>query len=100
MLRTDTSILKITALASLIWLSVANQVFAQATIDTAQHVNPNTKNSAAQQQKPYVILISLDGFRWDLSDKFNAKNLIRLREMGVKADYLKPSFPSLTFPNQ
>ena len=67
--------------------------------DTTQHVIANRFNSTKQQEKPYVILISLDGFRWDLADKFNAKNLIRLREKGVKADYLKPSFPSLTFPN-
>lgn len=67
--------------------------------DTTQHVIADRFNSIEQQEKPYVILISLDGFRWDLADNFNAKNLIRLREMGVKADYLKPSFPSLTFPN-
>ena len=99
MLRTDTSILKITALASLIWLSVANQVFAQATIDTAQHVNPNTKNSAAQQQKPYVILISADGFRHDYAKKYNATNLLTLSKDGVQAESMIPSYPSVTFPN-
>lgn len=67
--------------------------------DTVQKVIPNRFNSLVQQQKPYVILISIDGFRWDLADKYQAKNLIKLRETGVQADYLKPSFPSLTFPN-
>ena len=67
--------------------------------DTTQLVNGNRSNSLVQQQKPYVILISLDGFRWDLADKFQAKNLIKLRESGVHADYLKSSYPSLTFPN-
>lgn len=67
--------------------------------DTTQNVIANRFNSIEQQQKPYVILISLDGFRWDLADKFQAKNLIKLRESGVHADYLKPSYPSLTFPN-
>ncbi|RYG00235.1 MAG: alkaline phosphatase family protein, partial [Chitinophagaceae bacterium] len=37
--------------------------------------------------------------RWDLADKYDAKNLKKLRETGVQAAYLKPSFPSLTFPN-
>ncbi|RZJ78702.1 MAG: alkaline phosphatase family protein [Flavobacterium sp.] len=86
---------KIVLLAVIFFLIFSN-LNAQ---DTTQHVIANRFNSIEQQQKPYVILISLDGFRWDLADKFNAKNLIRLREMGVKADYLKPSFPSLTFPN-
>ncbi len=67
--------------------------------DTTQKIIPNRQNSIAQQQKPYVILISADAFRWDLADKYQAENLIKLRESGVQAAYLKPSFPSLTFPN-
>jgi predicted AlkP superfamily pyrophosphatase or phosphodiesterase len=67
--------------------------------DTLQKVNLSKKNAISQQQKPYVILISIDGFRWDLADKYKAKNLIALRKAGVEAEYLKPSFPSLTFPN-
>jgi predicted AlkP superfamily pyrophosphatase or phosphodiesterase len=67
--------------------------------DTTQNVIANRYNSINQQQKPYVILISLDGFRWDLADKYQAKNLIKLREQGVQAEYLKSSYPSLTFPN-
>jgi predicted AlkP superfamily pyrophosphatase or phosphodiesterase len=37
--------------------------FAQA--DTSQKVDAATRNSAEQQQKPYVIMISIDGFRYD-----------------------------------
>lgn len=70
-----------------------------AQIDTTQKIAPNRANGIEQQQKPYVILISIDGFRWDLADKYQAKNLIKLRSEGVQADFLKPSFPSLTFPN-
>ena len=67
--------------------------------DTTQKVIANRTNSIVQQQKPYVILISIDAFRWDLADKYQAKKLLKLRESGVQADYLKPSYPSLTFPN-
>jgi predicted AlkP superfamily pyrophosphatase or phosphodiesterase len=67
--------------------------------DTTQHVVPRRQNSVAQQAKPYLILISADGFRYDLAKKYNATNLLRLREEGVVADYMLPSFPSLTFPN-
>jgi len=67
--------------------------------DTIQHIIPGRSNRAGQLKKPYVILISADGFRYDLADKFKAENLIRLRSSGVEADYMQPVFPSLTFPN-
>lgn len=82
----------ITIIFSLLFLTVNAQ-------DTTQKVVANRYNSVEQQKKPYVILISIDAFRWDLADKYQAKNLIKLRESGVQADYLKPSYPSLTFPN-
>lgn len=77
-------------------LLLVQQLFAQ---DTTQKVIPNRRNSPAQEQKPYVILISADGFRADLVDRYQAQNLLRLRSEGVEAAYMQPSFPSLTFPN-
>lgn len=68
-------------------------------IDTIQKVIPSRKNSLAQQKKPYVILISADGFRWDYTDKYKAENLKRLRAQGVHAASMVPSYPSVTFPN-
>jgi len=67
--------------------------------DTTQHIVPGRSNDRDQLKKPYIILISADGFRYDLADKYQAKNLIRLRTSGVTADYLLSVFPSLTFPN-
>ncbi|MEJ0081250.1 MAG: ectonucleotide pyrophosphatase/phosphodiesterase [Puia sp.] len=67
--------------------------------DTIQHVIPGRTNRSDQLKKPYIILISADGFRYDLADKYNAENLIRLSSAGVTADYMQPVFPSLTFPN-
>lgn len=49
--------------------------------------------------KPTVILISLDGFRYDYLDKFKPENLIRLATEGVRAKWMIPSFPTKTFPN-
>jgi len=73
--------------------------FAQQPPDTVQKITQGRENSAVQQKKPYVILISADGFRYDIADKFHAKNLIELRSKGVQAEYLQPCYPSLTFPN-
>ena len=67
--------------------------------DLQQQVVPGRSNSPEQQKKPYIILISADGFRNDLADKYQASNLLRLREGGVAAAAMKPSFPTLTFPN-
>ena len=67
--------------------------------DTTEQIVPGRINSAIQQQKPYVILISADGFRHDFAEKYQAKNLLQLRKQGVTAAYMQASFPSLTFPN-
>lgn len=49
--------------------------------------------------KPTVILISLDGFRYDYVDKFSPPTLRRLAREGVRAKWMIPSFPTKTFPN-
>ena len=49
--------------------------------------------------KPYVILVSFDGFRWDYLNRDITPNLINIKAEGVHAISLRPSFPSKTFPN-
>ncbi|WP_288447403.1 ectonucleotide pyrophosphatase/phosphodiesterase [Chryseobacterium culicis] len=71
----------------------------QANIDTAQVVIPGRQNSSEAQSKPYVIMISTDGFRYDYARKYNAENLLKLANGGVKAEAMIPSYPSITFPN-
>ena len=60
-------------------------------------------SALAQQQikdlKPTVILISLDGFRYDYLEKFNPPTLNKLAKSGVRAKWMIPSFPTKTFPN-
>jgi len=46
-----------------------------------------------------VILVSLDGFRWDYLDRSAAPTLQAIASRGVRADGLIPIFPSKTFPN-
>tara|TARA_B100000315_G_scaffold260939_1_gene328072 strand:+ start:3015 stop:4256 length:1242 start_codon:yes stop_codon:yes gene_type:complete len=56
----------------------------------------NDKNSP----KGYpLILISIDGFRWDYFDKTDTPHFDELIAGGVKAESLIPVFPSKTFPN-
>jgi predicted AlkP superfamily pyrophosphatase or phosphodiesterase len=57
-------------------------------------------NSAKAQAQHYVVLVSLDGFRWDYAKRDKAANLLALGRHGVSApDGMLPSYPSLTFPN-
>jgi predicted AlkP superfamily pyrophosphatase or phosphodiesterase len=49
--------------------------------------------------KPTVILISIDGFRSDYMDKYPAPALSALAKQGVRARWMIPVYPSLTFPN-
>lgn len=71
-------------------------LFAQ---DTAQQINLLTKNDPSQYNQPYVILISADGFRADFTEKYDAKFLQSISKTGVRAKYMQPSYPSVTFPN-
>jgi len=55
--------------------------------------------SAQQDSKPYVILVSFDGFRFDYVKNFNPPNFKTFIAQGSQAEALIPSFPSKTFPN-
>ncbi len=70
--------------------------FAQ---DTTQQVIPGRTNSVEQQDKPYVILISADGFRYNYAEQYKAEHLLAFAREGVKASSMIPSFPSVTYPN-
>ena len=60
----------------------------------------NPPNSLVQQSKPYVVLVSLDGFRYDYPRRFWTPHLDALARNGVSTPSgMLPSFPSLTFPN-
>lgn len=56
-----------------------------------------TQNS--NTEKPYLIIVSLDGFRWDYPIINKLPILDSISQKGVKAKTLKPCFPTLTFPN-
>jgi alkaline phosphatase D len=63
------------------------------------HVD-NGPNSAWAQSQHYLVLVSLDGFRWDYARRDNATHLLALGKEGVWApEGMMPSYPSLTFPN-
>ena len=64
---------------------------------------PGAGDGAAAEQDagapPALILISLDGFRWDYQQLTDTPNLDALAQRGVQAEGLIPVFPSKTFPS-
>jgi predicted AlkP superfamily pyrophosphatase or phosphodiesterase len=57
------------------------------------------RNAADRLDSPYLILISIDGFRWDYPSLYDTPALDRLARGGVRAESLRPVYPTLTFPN-
>lgn len=54
---------------------------------------------AAPPHERTVILVSIDGMRWDYLELHAPPRLQQLASEGVRADRLNPTFPSKTFPN-
>jgi predicted AlkP superfamily pyrophosphatase or phosphodiesterase len=77
-------------LALLIILSVVQFANAQ---------NQKKVNAPAQQQQPYVILVSADGFRYDYAEKYQAQNILALAKSGVSTASMLPTFPASTQAN-
>jgi predicted AlkP superfamily pyrophosphatase or phosphodiesterase len=53
----------------------------------------------AKSVPPLLILLSIDGFRADYLDRGLTPTLTALAKTGVHAKAMRPSFPTLTFPN-
>lgn len=87
------------ALSLMTLFLVGGSFSLQAQEIEKQLVIEERKNDAKKEESPYVILVSLDGFRYDYIEKHNAKFLAEFASLGTKAESLIPSYPSVTFPN-
>ena len=65
----------------------------------ALHLSVQAQAQPVRDPQPTVILISLDGFRYDYLNLYRPPNLKALAGRGVRAGWMTPSFPSKTFPN-
>jgi alkaline phosphatase D len=59
----------------------------------------NTAPQTYKNENRILVILSLDGFRWDYPEIHGTPNLNIMAEKGVKAERLIPSFPSTTFAN-
>ncbi|MEA3317381.1 MAG: ectonucleotide pyrophosphatase/phosphodiesterase [Bacteroidota bacterium] len=61
--------------------------------------NERNTDNKTNSNTPYLVMLSLDGFRWDYPEKANTPNFDYIEEIGVRADAIIPCFPTKTFPN-
>jgi len=54
---------------------------------------------AVKVSPPTVVLISMDGVRWDYPGKYHLPSFEAIAKEGCSARRLTPPFPSLTFPS-
>ncbi|MCX6255344.1 MAG: ectonucleotide pyrophosphatase/phosphodiesterase [Bacteroidia bacterium] len=62
-------------------------------------VLPGFRKDSRNPFQNYVVLVSLDGFRWDYNKLYFTPNLDKLAKDGVNAERMISSFPTVTFPN-
>ena len=80
-------------------------VLAGCAARLPSNVHPSESASAPAAPAPAVaaahplILISIDGYRADYLQRGLSPNLEMLAARGVRAQWMIPSFPTLTFPN-
>ncbi len=61
--------------------------------------NGSSAQKPIKDLKPTIILVSLDGFRWDYLEKYKPPTIAKIAAGGVRAKWMIPSFPTKTFPN-
>jgi len=53
----------------------------------------------AKEKHNYLVVLSMDGFRWDYPQMAKTPNLDSIASVGVQAEAIISAFPSKTFPN-
>jgi alkaline phosphatase D len=82
----------------LLMLHMKSIVFYVSIITIAVCIAVSCNVEKAEKQA-YLVVLSMDGFRWDYPDSIPTPNLDAVAASGVKAVSLRPAFPSKTFPN-
>ena len=90
-------------LAVFLILSFQSEQVNSVHIGSARASKSQTSSKDGKFRTP-TLLVSLDGFRADKLDAFlrdhpDSTLQKEFVEKGLKADYMMPSFPTLTFPN-
>ncbi|KAF9929212.1 hypothetical protein FBU30_001772 [Linnemannia zychae] len=68
-------------------------------IQQALPLPPRILSNGTHDFDPTVIVLSFDGLRADYLKRGITPNFLSVANSGVTAEYMQPSFPTLTFPN-
>jgi predicted AlkP superfamily pyrophosphatase or phosphodiesterase len=83
-----------------LWVGLLGASFALAQDVAPVRHEQNPPNSKRARKAHYVVMVSLDGFRWDYAAKWGATHIAKIAEEGASApEGMLPSYPSITFPN-
>jgi hypothetical protein len=80
-------------------LTPVSQAQTQSQVPDAVIAVPNPPNTRVQQTKHFVVLVSLDGFRYDYVTRYNAAHRLALAARGASApEGMLPSYPIAHLP--
>ncbi|NHF67663.1 alkaline phosphatase family protein [Xanthomonas hortorum] len=88
-----------------VFAATAFALLAACTSTLPRSAPPAVSSEPASAEAPSsdtphpLLLISIDGLRADMLDRGITPNLSQLAHDGVRARWMTPSYPSLTFPN-
>nr|XP_045625603.1 venom phosphodiesterase 2-like [Procambarus clarkii] len=86
-------LIKTLLLIAVVWVRVA-----RLTPTLPAHLSPESCPPTFLSNHP-LILVSVDGFRADYILRGRTPTIEALGASGVRAPYIKPSYPTITFPN-
>ncbi|KAG0005389.1 hypothetical protein BGZ65_011283 [Modicella reniformis] len=75
------------------------KIMCNPTITESIPLAPRVLSNGTHEFDPTIIVLSLDGFRADYLERELTPNTLSIGTNGVWAEYMQPSFPTLTFPN-
>ncbi|KAF4577019.1 hypothetical protein EYR36_005005 [Pleurotus pulmonarius] len=62
-------------------------------------VGEKLRSNGTHDFKRTVVLVSIDGLRADYLDRGFTPHLLDISKQGIRAKFMRPIFPTLTFPN-
>jgi alkaline phosphatase D len=74
-------------------------ILISTLLGTILFFNTSCSNSKSGDKDTYVVMLSMDAFRWDYPELTSTPNLNAIAANGVRAYALQPCYPSKTFPN-
>lgn len=74
-------------------------IFLAVFLNACSLFSDRPVNKKEHRGKPVVILISIDGYRHDYTEKFNPPHIKDFFKQGVKSESLLSVYPTVTFTN-